>query len=141
MEYVDVRPSISRIDEKDFINILKEENFMSFNYLDNINIYLFFATMGMMDPLDVPSKTGFIQLQGKTDIQAKVSIFLLGTNVTEFGLDTNSDLKKCVEYADMCSYSGYKKFSKIYDEYRGNEDNLMKLIEIQLNTLYDTLFN
>ena len=135
------RVFIEKNEERQFIEKLRQKNILGFNTLDNIEIYLFFASLGCNDPKPVPHKDGFVRVDTdrKTDLKARLSSFLLSEFKNDSELDDFCDIKKCLEYSDKCSYAGYLKFKEIYEKSE-NEEALLKKLIIMLNEEYYEIF-
>lgn len=136
------RVFIEKFEERAFIDKIKDENLLGFGTLENIDIYLFFAALGSNDPKSIPHKDGFVRVDvdRKTDLKARLSSFLLSEFKSDYDLDEFSNTKKCLEYADQCSYSGYLYFKQLYDQCE-NEEALIKKLTIILNKEYSCIFN
>lgn len=128
--------------DRAIIDSWREKNILGFedNSVNNLEIFIMMAGMGLKEPKPIKSKEGYIRYEYiNTEDKAFLSSILLGKKIeNNEDIDLYANEEKTYEEAEKCATSGIEIFNKIVLDSGHDTELIEKKLLSQLDFLYQT---
>lgn len=102
-------------------------------------VFAMTMALGMDAPQKLPSpNTSWIRSESfDTSNRAIIAALRLGADdINDDTINEHANYNDCITYANMCSYTGFRRLEQKIEEANGNNDELVAELMIELDRLY-----
>lgn len=129
----------ANITEHDRNLVDENPNILGFGEMAKKDIFAMTMALGMDDPQKLPTKSSSWIRSDTFDINcvALMAALRLGADdITDDNINEHANYNDCMTYANMCSYTGFRKLEQKMEEAHGNNDELVGELMRELDRLY-----
>ena len=124
----------------ELIKYMNEKNILDFGMLDNKDIFLLAASLGLNNPTEIQGgKFGFVRLEYiKTYEMSLMASILLGKATNNDEIDKYSDVELSYSEAERCAETGFGILKQKIEDAKNDEELLYKRLMSEIDLLYET---
>ena len=129
----------ANISDHDRDLLYKNSKLLGLGSMQAREIFAMTMALGMDEPQKLPAKsTSWIRPETfDTGNIAIIAALRLGADdITDDNINEHANYNDCMTYANMCSYTGFRKLEQKIEEANGNNDELVGELMRELDRLY-----